>query len=60
MVIRKLVNIELDKHESRIRYYWAQSRLAKARLYDATLTTLDKAQERVQSVREPSDKSDKK
>lgn len=64
-VIRKLVGIELDKHESRIRYYWAQSRLAKARLYDAALTTLDKAQERVQSVREPSeneqdDASDKK
>ena len=64
-VIRKLVGIELDKHESRIRYYWAQSRLAKARLYDAALTTLDKAQERVQSVREPSpgeedDTSDKK
>lgn len=53
-IIRKLVGIELDKHESRIRYYWAQSRLAKARLYDAALTTLDKAQERVQSVREPS------
>lgn len=63
-IIRKLVGIELGKHESRIRYYWAQSRLAKARLYDAALTTLDKAQERVQSVREPSkneaDASDKK
>ncbi|WP_444994135.1 tetratricopeptide repeat protein [Aliikangiella sp. IMCC44359] len=42
-VVRSLVNSELDKHEERMRYYWAQSRLAKARLYDTTLMNLDKA-----------------
>lgn len=41
-VMRKLVNAELDKHENRMRYYWAQSRLAKARLYDAELLSLEK------------------
>lgn len=40
-VMRKLVNQELDKHENRIRYYWAQSRLAKARLYDRELLRLE-------------------
>ncbi|NVJ60208.1 MAG: hypothetical protein HWE27_07460 [Gammaproteobacteria bacterium] len=40
-VVRSLVNEELDKHEERMRYYWAQSRLAKARLYDTTLMELD-------------------
>ena len=42
-VIRKLINTELDKHENRMRYYLAQSKLAKARLYDTTLMLLDKA-----------------
>jgi len=42
-VMRNLVNAELDKHEERMRYYWAQSRLAKARLYDSTLLELEKA-----------------
>ncbi|WP_210330287.1 lipopolysaccharide assembly protein LapB [Aliikangiella sp. G2MR2-5] len=42
-VVRLLVNEELDKHEERMRYYWAQSRLAKARLYDSTLMELDKS-----------------
>lgn len=42
-VMRNLINAELDKHEDRMRYYLAQSRLAKARLYDTTLMTLDKA-----------------
>ena len=42
-VMRRLVNLELDKHEKRMHYYWAQSRLAKARLYDKTLLSLEKA-----------------
>ncbi|WP_246439409.1 tetratricopeptide repeat protein [Teredinibacter franksiae] len=40
-VVRKLVRVELDKHEERMRYYWAQSRLAKARLFDSTLLQLE-------------------
>ncbi len=43
-VMRQLVKTELDKHEERMNYYWAQSRLAKARLYDTTLSTLKDAQ----------------
>ncbi|MBX2807575.1 MAG: hypothetical protein KTR20_03000 [Cellvibrionaceae bacterium] len=42
-VMRKLVNLELDKHEQRMHYYWAQSRLAKTRLYDAELLSLETA-----------------
>lgn len=42
-IMRSLVNAELDKHEERMRYYWAQSRLAKARLYDSTLLQLERA-----------------
>ncbi len=42
-VLRRLINAELDNHENRMRYYLAQSRLAKARLYDATLMELKKA-----------------
>lgn len=48
-VMRSLVKTELDKHEERMNYYWAQSRLAKARLYDTTLSTLKDAQREVQS-----------
>lgn len=48
-VVRRLVNIELDKHSSRMSYYSAQARLAKARLYDATLFDLENARQRVQS-----------
>ncbi|SMF41196.1 hypothetical protein SAMN02745866_02685 [Alteromonadaceae bacterium Bs31] len=40
-VMRNLVRAELDNHEERMRYYWAQSRLAKARLFDATLLELE-------------------
>lgn len=40
-VMRTLVNVELDRHEERMRYYWAQSRLAKARLYDTVFTKAD-------------------
>lgn len=40
-VMRAVVNSELDKHEERMRYYWAQARLAKARLYDSTLLNLE-------------------
>lgn len=36
-LMRNLVNAELDKHEERMRYYLAQTRLAKARLYDTAL-----------------------
>ncbi len=42
-IMRNLVKAELDKHEERMRYYWAQSRLAKARLYDSTLLELERA-----------------
>lgn len=42
-IMRELVNAELDKHEERMRYYSAQSRLAKARLYDSTLLELERA-----------------
>ncbi|MFT6113473.1 MAG: tetratricopeptide (TPR) repeat protein [Oleispira sp.] len=41
-VMRIVVNAELDKHEERMRYYWAQARLGKARLYDQTLNTIEK------------------
>ncbi|MGH1487060.1 MAG: tetratricopeptide repeat protein [Cellvibrionaceae bacterium] len=44
-IMRRLVNLELDKHEKRMRYYWAQSRLAKARLYDNELLSLEKGPE---------------
>ncbi|MFL0799322.1 MAG: hypothetical protein K6L80_02645 [Agarilytica sp.] len=44
-VMRSLVKAELDKHEERMNYYSAQSRLAKARLYDTTLSTLRDAQQ---------------
>lgn len=40
-VMRNLVKVELDKHEERMRYYLAQARLAKARLYDTALTNLE-------------------
>lgn len=43
-VMRKMVDAELTRHEERMRYYWAQSRLAKARLYDSTLLELEDAQ----------------
>lgn len=41
VVMRKVVNAELDKHEERMKYYWAQARLGKARLYDSALTNLE-------------------
>nr|WP_306663238.1 hypothetical protein [Saccharophagus degradans] len=43
-VMRDIVNKELNKHEDRMGYYLAQSRLAKARLYDSTLLELERAQ----------------
>lgn len=46
-IMRGLVNKELDKHEERMRYYAAQSKLAKARLYDMTLMSLEKAKSTV-------------
>lgn len=49
-VMRGLVKAELDKHEARMSYYWAQSRLAKARLYDTTLSTLKNAQRSLKKV----------
>lgn len=42
-VMRKLINLELDKHEKRMHYYWAQSKLAKTRLYDSNLLSLETA-----------------
>ncbi|MEX1033539.1 MAG: hypothetical protein WDZ30_09275 [Cellvibrionaceae bacterium] len=44
-VMRNLVKVELDKHDERMRYYLAQTRLAKARLYDTALTTLNNPRE---------------
>jgi len=40
-VMRIVVNAELDNHEERMRYYWAQARLGKARLYDKTLNRIE-------------------
>lgn len=40
-VMRTVVNAELDQHEERMRYYWAQARLGKARLYDQTLNSME-------------------
>lgn len=40
-IMRELINMELAKHEERMNYYSAQSRLAKARLYDMTLLSLE-------------------
>lgn len=48
-VMRKLVNQELNKHEERMNYYWAQSRLAKARLFDSTLLELENVRSEKQS-----------
>lgn len=42
-LMRKLVTAELNRHEERMRYYLAQTRLAKARLYDAALIELNAA-----------------
>ena len=39
--MRIVVNAELDNHEERMRYYWAQARLGKARLYDQTLNNIE-------------------
>ncbi len=41
-VMRNLVKVELDKHDERMHYYLAQTRLAKARLYDTALTNINK------------------
>lgn len=40
-LMRKMVKAELNKHEERMRYYLAQTRLAKARLYDTALMELE-------------------
>lgn len=42
VIMRNLIKLELDQHEERMKYYSAQSRLAKARLYDMTLLSLEK------------------
>lgn len=39
-LMRNLVNAELNTHEERMRYYLAQTRLAKARLYDTALINM--------------------
>lgn len=49
-VLRNLIKAELDKHEDRMRYYSAQSRLAKARLYDTTLMNIKKANVKKQTI----------
>jgi tetratricopeptide (TPR) repeat protein len=43
-VMRIVVNAELDNHDERMRYYWAQARLGKARLYDKTLNNIQNEQ----------------
>lgn len=43
-VMRVVVNAELDNHDERMRYYWAQARLGKARLYDKTLNNIQNEQ----------------
>ncbi|WP_143247453.1 tetratricopeptide repeat protein [Agaribacterium haliotis] len=48
VIVRAQVKHELGRHRSRMTYYQAQARLAKARLYDATLQDLNKAKKRVQ------------
>lgn len=47
-VMRAVIKAELDKHEERMKYYWAQARLGKARLYDTALTNLDETTSGVQ------------
>ncbi|WP_370979993.1 tetratricopeptide repeat protein [Agaribacterium sp. ZY112] len=47
VIVRAQVKHELSRHRSRMTYYQAQARLAKARLYDATLQDLNKAKKRV-------------
>ncbi len=55
-VVRSLINSELDSHESRMRYYLAQSRLAKARLYDTTLMLLEKAKKNTNPIKKEGEK----
>jgi tetratricopeptide (TPR) repeat protein len=50
-VMRIVVNAELDNHEERMRYYWAQARLGKARLYDRTLNNIENDQMRKTGAR---------
>lgn len=47
-IVRDQVKHELGRHRSRMTYYAAQARLAKARLYDATLQDLNSARNRTQ------------
>lgn len=49
-VMRSLINSELDKHQNRMSYYLAQSRLAKARLYDSTLMDIKKAKSKLKQA----------
>ena len=49
-VFRRLINSELDKHEERMSYYLAQSRLAKARLYDMMLMNIEKHNLRISKL----------
>ncbi len=43
LIMRNLVKEELDEHEKRMKFYAAQSKLAKARLYDLMLLSLEKS-----------------
>lgn len=44
LIMRKLVKEELDEHEQRMKFYAAQSKLAKVRLYDLMLLSLENPQ----------------
>jgi hypothetical protein len=49
-ILRSLIRTELNQHEERMRYYSAQSRLSKARLYDLLLLSLEKAKSAVKEA----------
>lgn len=53
-VMRRLIQSELDEHEERMNYYAAQSRLAKARLYDMTLLSMEQGPSVLEGAVEPS------
>jgi hypothetical protein len=49
LIMRNLVKEELDEHEKRMKFYAAQSKLAKARLYDLMLLSLENPKPTVNS-----------
>jgi hypothetical protein len=54
-IMRDLVKAELKKHEERMNYYLAQTRLAKARLYDAALMNTEREEPAPQRMEALSD-----